>query len=259
MRPTVWRTRACTTSSVSSSSSKITTSFTLRTPRFRSSPSADDFANHDGRARNRLQHAHLPALDALGDFDFAFARQQRHGAHLAQVHAHGVVGFFERSRGQVELDILALFASASKSLSPPNFGPPSSRSMPWVPMVVIRSSRSSAELHVSGQHVVHLAVGEIALLLARIDQVLNVVFEFVFNRQARHVSRVKCVRICLLGSDEMRSRPLRRYPRSEAMSPGGRRTSTKDLQNIMPRHRTGAENARREPNFGRFLGRSSGC
>ena len=40
MRATVERTRACTTSSVSSSSSKTTTSFTLRTPRFRSSPSA---------------------------------------------------------------------------------------------------------------------------------------------------------------------------------------------------------------------------
>ncbi len=40
MRATVALTRACTTSSVSSSSSKITTSFMLRTPRFRSSPSA---------------------------------------------------------------------------------------------------------------------------------------------------------------------------------------------------------------------------
>ena len=68
-----------------------------------------NLANHDRRTRNRLQHAHLPALDALGDFHFAFARQQRHGAHLAQIHAHGVVGFFERSRRQVELDVLALF------------------------------------------------------------------------------------------------------------------------------------------------------
>ncbi len=40
MRETVERTRACTTSSVSSSSSKITTSLTLRTPRFKSSPRA---------------------------------------------------------------------------------------------------------------------------------------------------------------------------------------------------------------------------
>ena len=137
--------------------------------------------------------------------------------------------------------------SLSKA-SPPIFGPPSSRSIPWVPMVVIRSSRSSGDCMSSGEQVVHLTVSEIALLLARIDQFLDIVFVLVFNRQARHVSRVKSVRICLLGSDEMRSRPLRHYPRSEAMSPGGRRTSTKDLQNIMPRRRTGVEKARREPN-----------
>ena len=34
---------------------------------------ADDFANDDGRARDRLHDAELSALDALGDFDFAFA------------------------------------------------------------------------------------------------------------------------------------------------------------------------------------------
>jgi hypothetical protein len=38
-----------------------------------------------------------------------FAGQQRHRAHLAQVHAHRVVGLFEGSRRQVELDILTLF------------------------------------------------------------------------------------------------------------------------------------------------------
>ncbi len=68
-----------------------------------------NFANHDRRARNRLQHAHLPALDALGDLHFAFARQQRHGAHLAQIHAHRVVGFLQRARRQIQLDVFALF------------------------------------------------------------------------------------------------------------------------------------------------------
>src|SRR5258707_2635743 len=57
----------------------------------------------DRRARDRLHHNQLPALDALGDGDFALARQQRHGAHLAQVHAHGVVWFFHRTRRQVQV------------------------------------------------------------------------------------------------------------------------------------------------------------
>ncbi len=75
-----------------------------------------DFANHNGRARNGLEHAQLAALNALGDFHFAFAREQRNGAHFAQVHAHRVVGFFECPRRQIKLDVFALFCS--KSLSP---------------------------------------------------------------------------------------------------------------------------------------------
>src|SRR5208337_3389722 len=55
-----------------------------------------DFANHDGRTGDGFEDAHLAALDALGDFDFALARQQGDGAHLAQVHAHRIVSLFQR-------------------------------------------------------------------------------------------------------------------------------------------------------------------
>ena len=58
------------------------------------------------RARDRFQHQQLAALDALGDGHFAFARQQRNGAHLAQVHAHGVVRLFQRSGSEVEIAVL---------------------------------------------------------------------------------------------------------------------------------------------------------
>ena len=37
-------------------------------------------------------HRLAAGLDALGDGDFALARQQLHRAHLAQVHAHRIVG-----------------------------------------------------------------------------------------------------------------------------------------------------------------------
>src|ERR1019366_9535334 len=69
----------------------------------------NDLANHDGRARQRFQHPQLSALDALGELDFAFAGQQRDRAHLAQVHAHRVVGFFQRAGGKVEFNVLARF------------------------------------------------------------------------------------------------------------------------------------------------------
>ena len=41
-------------------------------------------------------HRFAAGLDALGNGDFAFAREQLDRAHLAQVHAHGVVGAFGR-------------------------------------------------------------------------------------------------------------------------------------------------------------------
>ena len=54
---------------------------------------ADDFANDDGRTRDGLDHAQLAALDALGDFDFAFASEQRDGAHFAQYMRTGSLVF----------------------------------------------------------------------------------------------------------------------------------------------------------------------
>src|SRR5712692_1943242 len=57
----------------------------------------------DRRARDRLHYHELPTLDALGDGDFALARQQRHGAHLAQIHADGIVRFFQRTGCQIEV------------------------------------------------------------------------------------------------------------------------------------------------------------
>ena len=52
--------------------------------------------------RQRQAHGVQAFLDALGDADFAFARQQLHRAHLAHVHAHRVGGAAELGveRGQ---------------------------------------------------------------------------------------------------------------------------------------------------------------
>jgi hypothetical protein len=61
--------------------------------------------------------AQLAALDALGDGHLAFAREQRHRAHLAQVHANGIVGLVERARREIELGSVS-GPSRSKSLSP---------------------------------------------------------------------------------------------------------------------------------------------
>ena len=43
----------------------------------------DDLANDDRGAGDGLHDADLPALYAFRDLDFAFAREERDGAHLA--------------------------------------------------------------------------------------------------------------------------------------------------------------------------------
>ena len=51
-----------------------------------------NISNHQRRSGQRFAHSGLAALDALGQLDLALTREQRHGAHLAQIHAHGIVG-----------------------------------------------------------------------------------------------------------------------------------------------------------------------
>ena len=59
-----------------------------------------------GARKMRFEHGVLAALDAPRDFDFAFAREQRNRAHLAQVHADRIVDLLAESRGKFEIDQL---------------------------------------------------------------------------------------------------------------------------------------------------------
>ena len=73
----------------------------LRSSALASRPS-DDQARDGRRPRTDLSR---PACRArpLGDFDFALARQQRHGAHFLQAHPHGIVGLVgPRASGPAE-------------------------------------------------------------------------------------------------------------------------------------------------------------
>ena len=48
-------------------------------------------------------HGLAAGLDALGDGDFALARQQLDRAHLAQIHADGIIGAVGRLRARLRL------------------------------------------------------------------------------------------------------------------------------------------------------------
>ncbi len=67
---------------------------------------ADQFLEHDGRARNRFEHHQAPALHALGNGHFVGALEQRHGAHFPQVEPHGIVILVQHSRRQVQVAVV---------------------------------------------------------------------------------------------------------------------------------------------------------
>ena len=144
----------------------------------------DDLADDDRRTRQRLEHAQLAALDALGDFHFAFAGEQRNGAHLAQVHANGVVGLLESARGEVELDVftgfdvalIELVERAGRLGSFQNIDALAADGGHEIIEVVGR-------VHIVRDQVVHLIVGEVALFFSHVDQFFNVV-KLVFKSQS---------------------------------------------------------------------------
>ena len=56
----------------------------------------DDGLEGERAFAETCDHRLAAGLDALGDGDFALAREQLDRAHLAQIHAHGIVGAFGR-------------------------------------------------------------------------------------------------------------------------------------------------------------------
>ena len=82
----------CSSNSASSSSTSLTTSLTRIFCLRSLSPRLEDLLDRDRRVQHHLQDAPLAVLDALGDLDLALAREQRDRPHLAQVHAHRIVG-----------------------------------------------------------------------------------------------------------------------------------------------------------------------
>ena len=145
---------------------------------------ADHRLGDRGHARDRLDHRELAALDAAGDLDFAFAREQRHGAHLAQVHADGIVGLVERAGRQVELGAFAFRAFLALDAF----------AFELVALFRVNEVDAGAGKHreelfeilgvggeVRGQQIVHFVVEEISLLLADDDQLPDFI-KLIFKR-----------------------------------------------------------------------------
>src|SRR5581483_5652673 len=99
-------------------------------------------------------------FDLLGDFDFAFAAEERDRAHLAQIHAHRIAGLADEIPVHVAVDFLLFLFLLGKIFA---------RAAEDRHHVVDLVRRD----HFRRQHVVHVVVSEIALLLAQIDELLH--------------------------------------------------------------------------------------
>ena len=164
-------------SSVISSSLKITSSRMVRSPVCSWSPRWMTFFGDQRRARDRLDHGELAALDAAGDLDLALAGEQRHGAHLAQVHADRVVGLVERARREVELELLGAFRGPVDRLDVV-----AQVFLIGVDDLDAGAAEDAEELvelvgrrDVGRQQLVDLVVEEVALLLADVDELPDLV------------------------------------------------------------------------------------
>ena len=141
----------------------------------------EDALGNGRRAGDRLDDRELAALDALGDGDLALAGEQRHRAHLAEVHADGVVGLVERARREIELGAF-LGAVAIEVLV-------AAVRLVGIDDLDARAAERVEELveifrggDLRRQHLVDLVVEQVALFLADLNQLAYFVV-FFFNRQ----------------------------------------------------------------------------
>jgi len=136
------------------------------------SEAGDLLGRHVGTG-DRPEHRVLAPLDPHRDLDLALAGEQRHRAHLPQVHADGVVGLVERARGEVELGALLLRLLPEALLGVHDLDAHRAEHREDV-VELVRGA------DVARQHVVDFLVQEVALLLAHRDELPDLVVLFFY-------------------------------------------------------------------------------
>ncbi len=131
-----------------------------------------------------LHDAELTAFDALRDFDFALASKQGDRAHLAEVHADGVVGLLEGAGGEVEFDVVGVFAGLVIGVAVVGIELGAAAAFGKdIDALGIDGGHQVIELvgrgNVAGQEVVDFTKGEVAFLLAGVDDMVYVFFVLI--------------------------------------------------------------------------------
>ena len=155
----------------------------------------DDGLEGERALAQARDHRLAAGLDALGDRDFALAREQLHRAHLAQIHADRVVGALGRLLGLglgrdllLDLDQLVLGSPARRRLPPSSSSLASSVSTTLTPISDEHREDVLDLLGIDlfrGQDGVDLVVGDVAALLGGADELLDRGVRQVEQRERR--------------------------------------------------------------------------
>ncbi len=153
-----------------------------------------NFLQNQRSARNRFQNQQLPALDAFRDGHFAFAGQQRHGAHFAQVHANRVVRFLECSRRKVQIAIFRrgffLHLHRVAGIRSRKRGLGGGQVFVHIDPVALESREQIVNffrgVNLGRQDVIHLIVEQVTPLLAHGDELPYLIVFFL--KSQRHAS-----------------------------------------------------------------------
>ena len=179
-----WRLRSSILSSVSSSSTNVTSSRMLRSSALSASPICMMVRAVVGVREIDLMTASLPRSIRLAISTSPSRVSERDRAHLAQVHANGVVGLVERARREVELEFFCPLARPVEQLV-------FAVGLLGIDDLDARAAERAEQIvqfvrrrDVSGQELVDFVVEQIALFFADGDELPHLVV-FFFNRQ-RH-------------------------------------------------------------------------
>ena len=138
--------------------------------------------------QNFVDDAIFAFFDLLRDFDFALAAEQRYGAHLAQIHAYGISGLADNVAVHVPIgfflflfflgNLLARAAERHSLIGVDDFDVHFAKDRHDIVDLVRRD-------HFGRQHVVHVVVSQVALLLAQVDELFDLFHDFFSPPAAR--------------------------------------------------------------------------
>ena len=138
-------------------------------------PKIDDLVDGDRRPRNGFQDIQLAPFNLLCNLHLPLPGEQGDRSHLPQVEPNRVVGLVQHARGQVQTGLLVGFSFKAELLRAGRFGV----AVDDLNALGAKHGKHLVKLFrggdVPGKQIVDLVIEQVTLLLAQVDQLLDLV------------------------------------------------------------------------------------